>query len=81
MFVGQLADDLLEEILERDQASNAAVLINDDGHVETFCLHLAQHVVRGLHFDGELGGAHHLLGAHAELAARGLPARHEVLEV
>ena len=49
--------------------------------METLGLHLAQHVVSGLHFDGELGGAHHLLGAHIELAARGLPARHEVLEV
>ena len=48
--------------------------------METLGLHLAQHVVRGLHFDGELGGAHHLLGAHVELAARGLPAGDEVLE-
>ena len=49
--------------------------------MEALGLHLAQHVVRGLHFDGEFGGAHHLLGAHVELATGGLPAGHEVLEV
>ena len=81
MLVGELADDLLEDVLEGDQARDAAVFVDDDGHVEAFGLHLAQHVVRELHFDGELGGAHHLLGAHVELAARGLPAGHEVLEV
>ena len=48
--------------------------------MEALGLHLAQHVVRGLHFDGVLGGAHHLLGAQVQVAAGDLPAGDQVFE-
>ena len=80
VFVGEFTDDLLEDVLEGDQAGDAAVFVDDDGHVEALGLHLAQHVVRGLHFDGVLGGAHHLLGAQVQVAAGGFPAGDQVFE-
>ena len=45
VLVGDLADDLLEDVLDRDQAGGAAVLVDDDRDVGALCLHLAQQVV------------------------------------
>src|SRR5207244_1201069 len=45
VFVGDLADDLLEEVFHRDDAGGAAVLVDHDGHVELARLHRAQQVV------------------------------------
>ena len=45
VLVGDLADDLLEDVLDRHQAGGAAVLVDDDGEVGLVALHLAQQVV------------------------------------
>ena len=45
VLVGDLADDLLEQVLDRDQAGSAAVLVDDDGDVLAPRLHLAHQVV------------------------------------
>ena len=42
VLVGDLADDLLEDVLDRDQAGRAAVLVDDDGDVLALGLHLAR---------------------------------------
>ena len=42
MLVGDLADDLLDDVLERDDARRAAVLVDDDGHLEAALAQLAQ---------------------------------------
>ena len=45
VLVGDLADDLLEDVLDGDQAGGAAVLVDDDRDVGAGRLHLAQQVV------------------------------------
>jgi len=42
VLVGDLADDLLDDVLERDDARRAAVLVDDDGHLEASLAQLAQ---------------------------------------
>ena len=42
VLVGDLADDLLDDVLERDDARRAAVLVDDDGHLEAALAQLAQ---------------------------------------
>ena len=55
VLVGELADDLLQEVLHGDQAGSTAVLVDGQGHVEAAGLHLAQEVVGGLHLGDVLG--------------------------
>ena len=43
-LVADLADNLLEQILHRDDAARSAVLVDDDGDGDLLALHLAQHV-------------------------------------
>ncbi len=45
MLVADVADDLLQQIFNRDQARDAAILVDDDAHVLLFALHLAQQFV------------------------------------
>src|ERR1700674_4607263 len=42
VLVDDLADDLLEEVFEGAEPGGAAVLVDDDRHVELFALHLAE---------------------------------------
>ena len=42
VLVGDLADQLLEEVLEGDEAGGAAVLVDDDGEVHLLLAHLPQ---------------------------------------
>ena len=63
MFVGEFTNDFFDDVFEGDEARDPTVFINDHGQVEVFGLHLAQQVIDRLHFDGELGGTHHLIGA------------------
>ena len=48
VLVDDLADELLETVLERDQAGDAAVLVGDDREVELAGLHLAHQPATGL---------------------------------
>ena len=41
VLVGDLADDLLEQVFHRDETRRAAVLVDHDRHVELLGLHLA----------------------------------------
>src|SRR5262245_11520725 len=61
ILVGYLADDLLQDVLDRDDAGGAAVLIDDDHHVDLVDLHLSQHVVDGLGVGYEGRRPHHRL--------------------
>ena len=47
VLVGDLSDDLLEDVLDGDHRG-AAVLVDDDGEVRLVALHLAEQVVDGL---------------------------------
>src|SRR5688500_8065445 len=42
VLVADLADDFLEQILERDESRRAAVFIHDDGHLQLPTLHLLE---------------------------------------
>ena len=41
-----VADDLLEQVLDRDEAGRAAVLIHDDGHLRAKSAHRGKHLRR-----------------------------------
>ena len=77
VLVGDLADDLLEQVLERDQPGRAAVLVDDDGHVELLGLHLAQELGDALLLRYEDGRAHGIAHGLSALAVAHAP--HEVL--
>ena len=44
MFVLDFADDRLKQILDGDETVGAAVLVDDDGHVDALLLHLLQQI-------------------------------------
>jgi hypothetical protein len=48
VLVGDLPHDLLKDVLDRDQAGGAAVLVDDDRHVDPHALHLPQQLVHRL---------------------------------
>ena len=50
VFVVELAHDLLDRVLDRDHAGDAAVFVADDGHMVARLLHLMEQVVGGLGF-------------------------------
>ena len=54
VLVADVADDLLQQILDGDQAGHGAVLVDHDAHVLFFALHLAQQLVATLGFRHEL---------------------------
>ena len=41
ILVVDLADNLLQDVLQRDQSARAAILIDDDGHVDVVLLEVA----------------------------------------
>ena len=81
MLVGELADDLLQEVLHGDEAGGAAVLVDGQGHVEATGLHLAQEVVGGFHLGDVLGLPDE--SGHSQLLVLGVggQAAQDVLEV
>src|SRR6266568_6150218 len=58
VLVGDLADDLLQDVLDRHQPRRAAVLVDHDRHVGLPGLHLPQQVVDRLAVRDECGGPH-----------------------
>ena len=58
VFVPDLADDLLEQVLHRDEARGAAVLIDDDRHVSLLPLQLLQQLGRALALRHEVRRPH-----------------------
>ena len=73
VLVGDLADDLLEQVFHRDEPGGAAVFVDDDRHVELLGLHLAQELGDAFRLGHEVRGAQalaHRRGALADGAAR-----------
>src|SRR5690606_492779 len=56
-LVCNTTDDLLEDVFEGDQAFDAAVLVDDDGHVGVAGLELAEEAIERLAFGDEAYGA------------------------
>ena len=56
VLVADLADDLLDQVLERHQPGGAAVLVHDDGHLQAVALELAQQLDHALGLGHEDGG-------------------------
>src|SRR4051794_20438308 len=79
VLVDDLAHQLLDEILEGDQAGGAAVLVDHDGHVALLLLHLRQQLGHPLGLGHEVGRPGQLADLHvAPLVPNG---PHEVLGV
>ena len=55
VFVADLADDLLEKILDGDEAGGAAVFVDDDRHLDLPALELLQQLRHALGFGDERG--------------------------
>ena len=61
MFIGYLADDLLNHILNRDQPGHGGIFIDHDGHVIAAVAEFAQQHVQPLAFGDEDRGPHQVL--------------------
>ncbi len=62
-FVAEFADNFLDEILDRDQAGDAAVFVDDDGHAAIFALHLIEQFAGALGLRNEINvGLHQAAG-------------------
>ncbi len=61
VLVGDLPDDLLQDVLDGHQPGRAAVLVDHHRDVDVVALHLAQQVPRVLGVGHERGRAHHRL--------------------
>src|SRR4051795_10193491 len=82
VLVGDLADDLLEQVLDGDQPGGAAVLVDDDGDVLARGLHLRQQGINLLGLRHVERRPHHLLDALGELHLGRLEVTaYDVLEV
>src|SRR5690606_35982203 len=79
-FVGDLTDDLFQDVLDGDEPGRTSVLVHSDDHVVTGDLHVLQQAVEAFGVGHEIGGGHQLpdLTGGAVLGD-GRP--HEVLEV
>ncbi len=64
VLVEDVADDLLDEVLQRDEAGHGAALVHDDRHVEPAAAHLAEEVFGTLELGHEDRGAQ--MPAHLE---------------
>src|SRR4051794_124073 len=78
-LVGDLADDLLEDVLHRDEPRGVAVLVDDDRHVELLRLHLAQQLGDALLLGDEHRRSERV--ADAFVGRAGVLPSNEVLEV
>ena len=58
VLVVDLAHDLLDDVLDGDDADGAAVLVDHDGQLQARLLHLAQEIVDALGLRDVGGGAH-----------------------
>ena len=82
VLVGDLAHDLLEDVLDGDEAGGAAVLVDDDRDVGLLCLHLPQQLVDGLALGDEDRRAHDRVDPFDRLAiAVHVRPAYQVLEV
>ena len=75
VLVLDVADDLLQHVLDRDEPRHAAVLVDDDRDVVAVGAEIAQEDVQALRFGHEHGGPQRLL----EVEAVGVPVVEEQL--
>ncbi len=68
VFVLDLTDDLLQQILDRHDAGRAAILIHHDRHVHVALLHLLQQLVHLLRLRDEIGIAQDTVERHIRAA-------------
>src|SRR5699024_567717 len=88
VLVGDLTDDLLDDVFQGDQARSAAVLVDGDRHVVALLLHLPQQFIDGLAVGHVLCRTHDVRGGQLLLGGftlgRGPPITqtcHQILEV
>ena len=79
VLVDDLADELLEAILECHETGDRAVLVGDEREVELAGLHLAHQLAHGLVLGDEAHPAHELL--HRLVAVAGALGADQVLRV
>src|SRR6185503_17116691 len=79
VFIADLADDLLDEVLDRHEAGGAAVFIYDDRDVDLVLLHLTKQRVHFLRLRDEDGRPQELPQRELTIAAR--DAAEDVLHV
>ncbi len=82
VLVGNLADDLLQHVLDGDQSGGCAVLINEQGDVDAVSLHFLEQVIERLGVRNEHRRAHDL--GHGDVpgcAGRVIRAAHQILEI
>ena len=58
VFIGDLSDQLLEDILDRDEPGRAAVFVQHYGHVHLLLLKRAKEIADQLGFGDEIGPSH-----------------------
>ena len=68
VFVGDLTDDLLQQVLDGDQPRRRSVLVQHDGNVHSPLLHLPQEVRHLLRVGHEVRLAHDLVQGDVRLA-------------
>ena len=66
-LIGDLAHDLFDDVLDRDDAGRAPVLVDDDGELGALPLQVGEKVVEGLGFRNQRSRAHKAVevGLHA----------------
>ena len=75
VLVGDLADQLLEQVLEGDEAGRAAVLVDDDGEVHLLLAHLPQQLGHPLGLGHEPRRSGHGADRDRRRGRRARPAR------
>src|SRR6185503_15328879 len=79
VFIADLADDLLDEVLDRHKAGGAAVFVDDDRDVDLVLLHLTKQRIHFLRLRDEDGRPQELAQRELTIAAR--DAAEDVLHV
>ena len=79
VLIVDLADDLLEHVLDRDQAGGAAIFVNDHRHVDSVFLEVGQQLAYGLRFRNDDGLAEKRI--ELEVVCVFAEIRHEVPDV
>ena len=81
VFVDDLADDLLQNVLDRDQARHAAEFVQHHGHVIAILLKLLQQFVQTLCLGDEVGGAQQAGNVRSPFLRRFHQLRQQILHV
>src|SRR5699024_4564010 len=72
VLIGDLTDDLLQDVLDGDQPGHATVFVDEDGDVVLLLLHLLQQGIQGAGVGDELGRTHDLVDGDGTAAVGGV---------